>query len=496
MGTVTLDGGASGLERGTLFIGGEWTSSASTRTLPVIDPSTQELVGSVLEPTADDMDRAVSAAREAFDRGPWPRMSPDERADMLDAMADGVTRRADKITELTVLERGVPISEAPFHAQSTATSLRDAAARIRSYPLEERRVRVDGGTTLVVREPVGVVAAICPWNAPLPTAAHKVGPALACGATVVLKPAPTTPLASYLLGDIAQEIGLPPGVLNILAADREIGAHLVANPGVDKVAFTGSTAAGKRILEICSQRVARATMELGGKSAAIVLDDIDLDRHVPGVAASGTRSTGQACWANTRVLVPESRRDEIIEAMAERYRAIAVGSAHDPDTEMGPIAFEGQLRRVQSYVQLGQSEGARLVTGGGRPDGLDRGWFIEPTLFDRATNDMRIAREEIFGPVVVVITYRSLDEAIAIANDSPFGLGGSVFSSDVERAVSVARKVRTGMIGINGMYLDQNVPFGGFKQSGIGREHADEGMSNYLETKALSLPTGVYSPSE
>ena len=473
-----------------MFIGGQWHATASQRMLEVIDPSRETYAGSALEATTEDIDLAVAAAREAFDRGPWPSLSVDERATFLERLADGIDARAEELTELAILERGVPRTQAPSYAMMAALSLRETAALAREFEWVENRKRMDGGYSRIVREPVGVVAGIVPWNGPLPSAAMKIAPALVAGCTMVLKPAPTTPLATYVLGDIAQQIGLPAGVLNIVAADREVSEHLVRHPGIDKVAFTGSSATGKRIAAICAERVARVTLELGGKSASVVLDDTDVAEALPTLVTGGTRSTGQACWANTRMLVPEARKDEIVEAVAEGYRAIRVGDAHDEATQMGPIAFEAQLRKVQGYIELAQSEGARLVTGGGRPGGLDRGWFVEPTLFDGVDNDMRIAREEVFGPVVVVIPYRDEAEAIAIANDSPYGLGGSVISADPERAYGVARRIRTGMVGVNGMYLDPMVPFGGMKESGLGRENGVEGLLSFTEIKAVGMPTG------
>ena len=477
-------------ERREVFIGGEWQPTASRTTLEVIDPSRETYAGSALEATTADVDRAVAAAREAFDHGPWPLLDVEERAQYLERMADGIDARAAELTELTIMERGVPRAQAPSYAAMASMSLRQTAGLARGLPFVEERQRLDGGWSRIVREPVGVVGGIVPWNGPLPSAAMKIAPVLVAGCTMVLKPSPTTPLATYVLGDIARDIGLPPGVLNIVAADREVSQHLVVHPGVDKVAFTGSSATGKRILGLLADRVGRVTLELGGKSASIVLDDVDLDSALPALVHGGTRSTGQACWAATRMLVPEARKDEIVEAVAQGFRAIRVGDAHDQTTEMGPIAFEQQLRKVEGYIEVGRSEGARLVTGGGRPEGLDRGWFIEPTLFDGVDNGMRIAREEIFGPVVVVIPYRDEAEAIAIANDSPYGLGGQVVTADIEHGYAVARRIRTGMVGINGMFLDPMVPFGGVKDSGLGRENGPEGLLSFTEPKAVSLPVG------
>ncbi len=478
-------------ERREVFVGGQWVPTRSTRTLTVTDPSRETRAGSALEATPEDMDSAVAAARKAFDRGPWPRLSPEERVEYLDRMADEIDRRSPELTELTIMERGVPRTQAPGYATMAATTLREVAKLARSFPFLESRHRLDGGVSRVAREPAGVAVGVAPWNGPLPTAAMKLGPALAAGCTFVLKPSPTTPLATYVLGDIAQEIGLPEGVLNIVVADREVSEHLVANRDVDKITFTGSSATGKRILAVCADRVGRVTLELGGKSAVIVLDDADLDATLPALVQGGVRSTGQACWANTRMLVPAARQSEIVEAVAEHYRAIKVGDAHDEATEMGPIAFEAQLRKVERYIEIGKSEGARLVTGGRRPEGLDRGWFIEPTLFDQVDNGMRIAREEIFGPVVSVIAYASIEDAVEIANDSSYGLGGGIITSDPERGYAVARKLRTGMVGINGMYLDPGVPFGGFKESGLGRENGTEGLLSFTETKAISFPAGA-----
>jgi betaine-aldehyde dehydrogenase len=340
---------------------------------------------------------------------------------------------------------------------------------------------------LVRHEPVGVVAAIVPWNVPLFTAALKLGPALAAGCTVVLKPAPETPLDAYLLAEVIEASGLPEGVVNIVAAGREAGEHLVCHPGVDKVGFTGSTAAGRRIASLCGERLKRFTLELGGKSAAVILDDADIAATMAGLVPAAFMNNGQACVAQTRILAPAERYDEVAEALVEAVRAMTVGDPLDPTTVIGPLVAARQRDRVEGYIAAGIEEGAKPAIGGnGRP--ARPGWFVEPTVFIGANNQMRIAREEIFGPVVAVIPYEDTEDAIRIADDSDYGLSGSVWTADVSRGLEVARRVRTGTFGVNGSGMDFGAPFGGFKSSGIGRELGPEGLTHYLEDKTITLP--------
>jgi betaine-aldehyde dehydrogenase len=479
-------------DRAGVFVDNAWTTSSSPSWLEIVDPSTEQVVARVPAATNEDVDAAVASARRAFDEGPWPRLTPGERADVLERIADGIDAHAQELAELTTAEVGVPISQSGLHAAMAAGMFRYYAALARSHPFREDRARPDGGTTRVLQEPVGVVAAIVPWNGPVAVAGMKLAPALAAGCTAILKPPPNTPLGVYRLADIFAEAGLPDGVVNVLVADREASHHLAAHPGVDKITFTGSTAVGKDIMATASARLARVTLELGGKSAAIVGDDLPLDAILPSLVAGGCGNTGQACFGLTRVLVSEDRHDELVAGMVAAYQGLKVGDAHDPETEMGPLASRAQLERVTGYIELARQEGATIATGGGRPAGLDHGYFVEPTLLTDVDNGMRIAQEEIFGPVVCVIRYRDLDEAVRIANESMYGLGGSVYMADQEQAFEVARRVRTGMISLNTFHFDPTMPFGGVKCSGQGRECGEEGIVPFLEIKSVHLlPAGA-----
>ena len=332
--------------------------------------------------------------------------------------------------------------------------------------------------------------AIVPWNVPLFTIMLKLGPALASGSTVVLKPAPETPLDAYLLADVLEEVGLPAGVVNIVPAGREVGEHLVSHPDVDKIGFTGSTAAGKKIAALCGAQLKRCTLELGGKSAAIVLDDADLATAIPGLLPNSIMNNGQACIAQTRILASRKRYDEVVDALATAMAATKVGEPLDPETAIGPLVAERQRDRVLGYIEKGREEGARVVVGGGRPAGFDKGWFVEPTVFADVDNKMTIAQEEIFGPVLAVIPYDSEADAIRIANESDYGLAGSVWTSDAAAGLEIAKQVRTGTYGVNGSSMNFAAPFGGFKQSGVGRELGPEGLEAYLELKGINMPFG------
>ena len=477
-----------------LFIGGEWVAPAGSDVITVISPSTEEPVGTVPDGTPADIDRAVAAARTAFDDGPWPRMAPAERADVMAALSARLQARYEEIAQVITSENGSPISWSVIGQVFAATMVLDYYAGLaREYVFEEERAGLFG-PALVRREPLGVVGAIVPWNVPLFTAMLKLGPALAAGCTAVLKPAPETPLDSYLLAECIADAGLPPGVVNIVAAGREAGEHLVTHPDVDKIAFTGSTAAGRRIGGLCGELLRPVTLELGGKSAAIVLDDADLHTTVSSLVPASLMNNGQACVAQTRMLVPRHRYSEVVDGLVEAVRSVNVGDPFDPSTGIGPLVAERQRTRVEGYIAKGQDEGAKIALGGGRPAGLERGWYVEPTVFVDVDNSMTIAQEEIFGPVVAVIPYVDVDDAVAIANDSQYGLAGSVWSSDDERAIDVARRIRTGTVSINGFTLDFNCPFGGFKSSGLGRELGPEGLAAYLELKTVNPAAGGMIP--
>jgi betaine-aldehyde dehydrogenase len=363
--------------------------------------------------------------------------------------------------------------------------LRYYADLIETDPAEE--IRADGtNRSLVVREPVGVVGAITPWNGPLSSPAIKIGPALAAGCSVVLKPPPETPLTAYLLADAFAAAGLPEGVLSVLPGDREVGAHLVRHPQVDKVAFTGSTAAGRQIMADCAARIARVTLELGGKSAGIVLDDADIEHVVAAVIPMAFTVNGQLCMAQSRILVPRRRQADFADALSAAFAALPVGDPFAPDTQIGPLISERQRQRVEGYLALAGEEGARVL-GGGRPRGLDHGYYVNPALLADVDNRMRVAQEEIFGPVMALIPYDTEDEAVRIANDSIYGLSGSVWTADRDRGLAIARRVRTGMVSVNGAPQAWGTPFGGYKQSGVGREMGPEGLHAFQELKSIAL---------
>jgi aldehyde dehydrogenase (NAD+) len=477
-------------ERPQLFVGGRWVSSSGGDSVEVRNPATGAHVGTAALGTTQDIDAAVGAARESFDGGAWSRATPAERAEVLATAADLLEKRSAELAVSITSELGCPIwfSERA-HVPNPIRHLRYYGELARDYAYDERRT--DGtNTSVVTHEPVGVVAAITPWNGPLSTPTLKVAPALAAGCSVVLKPPPETPLTVYALADAFSEAGLPEGVLSIVPADREAGQHLVDHPGVDKIAFTGSTLAGKAIMASAAARVKRVTLELGGKSAAVILDDADLGAVVPALLPMSLMVNGQACIAQTRVLVPRSRKDEVTEAIAEAMRGQTVGDPLDPSTMIGPMVSERQRDRVAGYIETGRSEGARVAFGGERltlPPELADGWFVPPTLFADVDNAMRIAQEEIFGPVLAVIAYDDEEDAIRIANDTRYGLSGSVWGTDTDGALGVARRMRTGMVSINGKPQAYGTPFGGYKESGIGREMGPEGFAAYLETKSIAV---------
>jgi aldehyde dehydrogenase (NAD+) len=474
-------------EHDRFFIGGDWVAPAGTGTIDVISPHTEEVIGRVPEGTNADIDRAVAAARRAFDHGPWPRMTPAERAEILGRLSAVYAERQQEMADLVTAEMGSPALFSIFgQAAIPQMVLQYYVDLAGTYSWEDERPGMLGPVT-VTQEPVGVVAAIYPWNVPQFTLMLKLAPALVAGCTVVAKPSPETPLDAYLLTEWIREAGIPEGVINIVPAGREVGAYLVAHEGVDKVAFTGSTAAGKQIGAVCGEQLKRCTLELGGKSAAIILEDADLAATIEGFKMAALMNNGQACAAQTRILAPRSRYDEVADALATMVGGLAVGDPADWGTEIGPLVARRQQERVEGYIKLGQDEGAKVLAGGlDRPH--DRGWYVAPTVFGNVTNDMRIAREEIFGPVLALLSYDDEADAVRIANDSEYGLGGSVWTADVEHGVEVARRIRTGSCGVNLYTLDPNTPFGGYKNSGLGRELGPEGLVAYLEHKSIPRP--------
>ncbi len=477
-----------------LFIGGEWAAPAGTGTIDVINPATEESAGRVPEATEADMDRAVEAARRAFDEGPWPKMTPAERAEVLTKVSQAIQGAMGDLAALISTEMGSPVSWGTMGQVLAPSMIFDYyAALAGSYAFDEVRSGLMG-QVLVTSEPVGVVAAVAPWNVPLFIAAAKLAPALVAGCTVVFKPAPETPLDAFRLAELFEEAGLPKGVLSVVPAGREVGEHLVRHPRVDKVSFTGSTAAGKKIGAICGEQLKRFSLELGGKSAAVILDDANLEEALPMLLPNAIMNNGEACIAQTRILAPRDRYQEVVEALAERMSALKVGDPLDPEVEVGPLVAARQRERVEGYIKTGQEEGAKVALGGGRPKGLGKGYYVEPTLFVDVDNSMRIAQEEIFGPVLAVIPYEGDEQAVSIANDSSYGLCGSVWTSDPERGLEVARRVRTGTYMLNcPIPIDFATPFGGYKESGLGREFGPEGLELFLEQKSITLPAG-YSP--
>ena len=464
-----------------LYIGGSWVKALGDRTLPVISPVTEQVLITVPEACERDVDRAVAAARQAFDEGPWPRLAPAERGQALLRVAQALKARLPQLAELWTAQVGAPIGLTQYAVAQAPELFEYYGKLIQSYPVVDERRRDDGRIARVVQEPVGVVAAITPWNAPLVLLCYKV----AAGCTIVSKPSPETPLDAHMLAECIEEAGLPPGVFNVVPAGREVGDYLIRHPGIDKVSFTGSTAAGKHIAEVCAKRLARTSFELGGKSAAIVLDDADIGQMLQSLVPFSMPITGQVCFSLTRVLVPQSRAQEVQDAYVAAVRGMKVGDPFDAATQMGPLAMRRQLERVQGYIAKGVAEGARLVTGGGRPKGLDRGFFVEPTVFTDVQSGMTIAQEEIFGPVVSFIRYDGIDDAVRKANDTVYGLHGAVYTRDPERGYQIARRVRSGSVTVNGLIVDPKMPFGGFKQSGLGREGGAEGLHPYFETKTI-----------
>ncbi|HKP78906.1 MAG TPA: aldehyde dehydrogenase [Phenylobacterium sp.] len=473
--------------RNRFYIDGRWQAPASREQFQLISPVTEEVTLSVPAGAPQDMEAAITAARRAFDSGKWPRLDPVERAGYLRRIAEEIDRRLPLFQRVWTGQVGAPRWFVGALGDTAAQHFRYYAGLADSYPFEESRP-VATGRVKVLKEPVGVAALIIPWNAPLVLLTQKVAAALAAGCTMVVKPSPETPLDALLLAECVEAAGVPAGVVNVVPAGREVGNTLISDPRIDKVSFTGSTAAGRHIAGVCADRLARVGLELGGKSASILCEDADIGAWMQSIAPFTMPFSGQICFSQTRVLVPQSRHDEFLDTYVAGVESLKIGDPWREETQIGPVSMARQRDRVLDYISVGRDEGARVVTGGGPAAGFDRGYFVAPTVLDRVTNDMRVAREEIFGPVVSVISYANEDEAIAIANDSDFGLSGSVFAADVDRAEAIARRVRTGHICINSFNFDVGAPFGGFKKSGLGRESGPEGLAGFLETKSMFLP--------
>ena len=470
-----------------LFIGGEWVAPLSGDSIEIVNPNSEEVVARVGEAGKADMDRAVEAARQAFDHGPWPTTPPAERGAALMRMAEALEKRVPELAKAWTAQVGGLASFAPQMHGGAVMQMKGIAAMGESFAWTETKKGQVVDTAILAREPVGVVAGIAPWNAPFGIMLNKVAYSLIAGCTIVMKPSPETPLEAYIIAEAAEEAGLPPVVVNLVPADREASDHLVHNRGIDKVSFTGSTAAGKRIAEVCASRIARCSLELGGKSAAIVRDDFPIEAAANILGNTITVMSGQVCAMLSRAIVTRDRHDELAEAIAKVMKGIKIGHSEDPETQLGPLAMKRQLERVEMYIAEGRKSGADLVTGGQRPAHMNKGYYIEPTLFANVDNQSRIAQEEIFGPVLCLIPAEDEEDAIRIANESNYGLNGSVLTGDAQAAYDISRRIRTGVMGQNGMRMEFGMPFGGFKQSGIGREGGEEGLWPYLETKTILL---------
>lgn len=463
------------------FVDGQFHTADSVE--PVVEAATGEPLGDGAVVSAADVDAAVAAARRALPQ--WHNAGPEHRAGILNGLADALKARAKPTSELVTRENGMPIRlSRGANGSFPSMLLRYYAQLITEVPVEEIRPSMIGHT-IVRREAVGVVAAIIPWNYPQALAAMKLAPALAAGCTVVLKSSPETALDALVFAEAAVEAGLPPGVLNVVSGGPAVGAHLVSHPGVDKVAFTGSTATGRLVAETCGRLMRPVTLELGGKSAAIILDDADLDATIRGLRNASFVNNGQTCHLSSRILAPRSRYDEIVDAVAALADGLVVGDPLDFGTEIGPLVTARQRDRVLSYIDIGRDSGARLVAGGSAPKGQARGWFVSPTVFADVANSDRLAREEVFGPVLTITRYDTDEEAVALANDTEFGLAGTVWSADADRATDIARAVHTGTIGVNDYALDVHAPFGGVKASGLGRELGPEGLEAYRTLKSI-----------
>ncbi|GAA3666782.1 aldehyde dehydrogenase family protein [Nocardioides ginsengisoli] len=467
-----------------LYVDGAWRPAHGTGRLPVVDPATEETWGSVPDASAQDVDDAMAAAVRAFRSGPWPRMTPSERAEVLLRMADEVEKRAEALALTNTRENGSPIAETSGAAANAAGILRHVASLAAWLEAEDVRPFPAGGAeTVVRRDPVGPCVLIAPWNFPINLMVIKLAPALLAGCTVVLKPAESTPLSIRFVVEAAEAAGVPAGVVNLVTGGGAVGEALVRHPDTAKVAFTGSTPVGRRIGAACGELLKPATLELGGKSSAIVLEDADLDAMAQVLVRSSMRNTGQTCYISTRILAPASRYDEVVDMVTATIAAGRQGDPLDADTVFGPLATERQRDVVVGYLDSARAEGARVTTGGAAVDGP--GYFVQPTVLADVTPSMTVAREEIFGPVVAVLRYETLDEAIALANDTSFGLGGLVFSADPARALEVAEQMDTGSVGLNFFASNHAAPFGGRHDSGLGVEYGVEGLAAYLTFKSI-----------
>ncbi len=470
-----------------LFIGGEWVKPFGSDVIEVISPFSEETIATVPAGTVEDVDRAVAAARGALTSKAWTSMGLEDRIAMVLRLRDLLAGNAEELAQAITAEMGCPISQSRnIQVPNPIRILESYVETAKTYPFEELR-HSSNGHALVLREPVGVVAGVTAWNVPLSLTMQKLVPALLAGCTIVMKPSPETPLDAYIVARLLQEAGCPPGVVSIIPADRDVSEYLISHPEVNKVTFTGSSAAGRRIAEVCGKDLRRVTLELGGKSAAVVLDDADLGAVAESMRMGSFRNNGQICTLKTRVMVPADKRDELVSRVNDMLDTMPVGDPTDEATQIGPLVTARQRSIVEDFIATGRSEGASLVRGGGRP-ACDRGWFVEPTIFADVHPDATIAQREIFGPVVAITSYESEDEAVAMANNSTYGLNGAVFSSDPARAVAVARRLETGTVEVNGSPAGFNAPMGGVKLSGLGREFGREGIDPFTEFKSIGIP--------
>lgn len=473
-----------------LYIGGDWAAPASDDRIEVISPVTEEVIATVPAGTRADIDRAVAAARVALVSKPWASTTLEDRIALMERLRDLLVKHSDELAQVITAEMGCPISQSrAIQVVNPVRIIEGYIEAARQYPFRSVR-RSEHGQALVLREPAGVVAGVVPWNVPLSLTMQKLAPALLTGCTIVLKPSPETPLDVYVVARLLEEAGCPPGVVNIVPADRDVSEYLISHPGVAKVTFTGSSAAGRRIAELCGKDLRRVTLELGGKSAAVVLPDADLDVTVEALRLGSFRNNGQICTLKTRLVVPADLQDEFVDRLNDMIETMPIGDPRDTVTQIGPLVSERQRTQVEGHIKAGLAEGGRLVRGGGRPD-MDRGWFVEPTVFADVNPDATIAQREIFGPVVAVIPYAHEEEAIAIANNSTYGLNGAVFTTDIERGLDVARRMETGTVELNGSSAGFQAPMGGVKYSGLGREFGREGLDPFVELKSIGISPAI-----
>jgi len=482
-------------ERNDHFIGGAWVPAQGTETIEVVSPATEELVGRIPAATMAEVDVAVDAARAAFGTGPWPKLSLQDRAAYLRRLVSALTARREEALRLQTDEMGATRRFMIENFDLIGPSLERMIADAAKFSMREVR---DGtvGKVVVLREPIGVNVGVTPWNSPLMVALSKLFPALLMGCPIILKPAPESPLSAYLIGEAALESGLSEGLVSIINGGVDIGAYLVGHPGIDHVTFTGSPGGGRAIATACAQNLRRVTLELGGKSAAVILPGVDMTPYVASLIGGSLRNSGQICVSTNRVIVHEDDRDRVVEQLIDHVSKMKIGNPHEPDTDFGPLAAERQRASVERFIASGVAEGAKLVLGGGRPSDQPKGWYVEPTIFVDVEPSMTIAQEEIFGPVLSVLTYRDEAEAVAIANDSKYGLGGAVYATDPEHGIEIAARIITGTCSVNGgPPSGGGAPFGGRKESGLGYERDVEGLQSFLELKSVTLPAG-YDPAD